>query len=242
MRALLDLVLPQSCAGCGTPGPAVCGGCVVPLLAVPRPAWPEPAPAGLPPPYAVAAYAGVVRDLLLAYKERGVLGLARPLAGALARSVTAGVEAAQVAAPVVLVPVPSSARARRVRGDDVVARLARRAARELTAAGRPVATLGALVHRRAVVDSAGLGAAARAENLAGAFRLRVGARAALAGSVVVLVDDLVTTGATLAECARTLRAAGAVVAAAATVAATRRNHGVVRPGLHNVAAAHYGAR
>jgi predicted amidophosphoribosyltransferase len=79
----------------------------------------------------------------------------------------------------------------------------------------------ALTQGRRVADQAGLGAAARQQNLAGAFRLR----RPISTGAAVLVDDLVTTGSSLAEAARVLREAGIPVLGAATVAATVR----VRP-------------
>jgi predicted amidophosphoribosyltransferase len=237
MRHLLDLVLPTQCAGCGAPGPAACAACIAALDLPARPARPTPAPIGLPTPYAVTAYAATTRAFLLAYKEDGVVALQHPLGRALAASVEAAVHdlAGQRPCggrPLWLVPVPSSRAARRRRGDDVVARLAARAAGVLRAAGHDVAVRSTLVHARAVADSAGLGASARAQNLSGAFRLRRGAASTVAGSPVVLVDDLITTGATLAECATSLRRTGADVVAAATVAATQRNLSIARGGLH----------
>lgn len=226
MRSLLDLVLPSECAGCGAAGPAACRWCAVALHGPGRPAWPTPAPASLPPPYAVADYAGPARAFLLAYKERGVLALQGPLGAALSTAITAALAGAAAGAAgerAWLVPVPSTRAARRRRGDDVVARLARRAAAGLRATGVAVAALPALTHARAVRDSAGLGAAARQANLAGAFRTSRRAGAALRGARVVLVDDLITTGNTLAECAQALRRSGAEVVGAATVAATRRH-------------------
>ncbi|WP_225991356.1 ComF family protein [Actinomadura montaniterrae] len=92
------------------------------------------------------------------------------------------------------------------------------AVRRLRAGGVPVVAVGGLRQCRRVADQAGLGARARRDNLSGA--LEAVGRAALAGRRVVLVDDVITTGASLAEAARALRAAGADVVAAATVAAT----------------------
>lgn len=219
LAALVDLVLPGACTGCGTAGPVLCPGCGLALAGPPRPARPHPAPSGLPPSYAVAAYAGMVRTLLLAYKEEGVVTLGEPLGAALAGAVAAAAGADRLA----LVPVPSTRRARRARGDDVVARLARVAARRLRADGRTATVVTALAHARPVADSARLTAAQRATNLAGAFRLRHRAEVVLGGHTVVVVDDLITTGATLAECSRLLRRCGVEVAAAATVAATQRH-------------------
>lgn len=206
---LLDLVLPRSCAGCGAPGRTLCAACRL-LLASPRAHTPTPAPPGLPRLVAASSYDGPVREVLLAHKERGRLGLARPLGAALAASLLL----LDLPPRVVLVPVPSSRAAVRQRGHDHARRLASAAARRAPGAG--VSTL--LVPARRVADQAGLDAGARAANLSGALR----ARRALAGLPVVVVDDVVTTGATLTEAARALRAVGADVVGAAVVAATTR--------------------
>lgn len=220
MRSLLDLVLPVECVGCGRRGDSACPACLLELLSTPFPCWPRPCPPGLPPPWAVTAYAGRAREFLLAYKEDGVVALRRPLGAALAASVRAVLAAES--GPVAIVPVPSSAAARRRRGHDHVADLARVATVLLRAEGRAVHQVKALRHARRVADSAGLTAAQRAANLAGAFMVRASSRAQLAGAVVVVVDDLVTTGVTLTECADALRTVGADVRAVATVAATSR--------------------
>jgi predicted amidophosphoribosyltransferase len=155
---------------------------------------------------------------------------------------------------IVLVPVPSTPAAVRARGGDHVLRLARAAVGELRRAGWDVRVerlLGAARPRR---DSAGLDAAARQENLAGAFRTRglgptrgaptpgaptpggpvrggpVRGGPTRSGPLrVVLVDDLITTGATLAEAASALRAAGVGPTVAAVVAATARRDRPLRP-------------
>lgn len=221
MKALLDLVLPMHCVGCGARSVAACGRCLTPLLAPPRPAWPRPTPPGLPPPFAVAPYAGSVRAMLLAVKEDGISALQRPLGRALGAA--AGPASARAAGRVCLVPVPSTPAARRRRGEDVVRRMAALAAAELRRAGGDVGMVPALRHVRAVTDSAGLDAKARARNLAAAFAVRPRLLPRLRGSTVVLVDDLITTGATLAECAAALRVAGVPVCGCATVAATQRH-------------------
>jgi predicted amidophosphoribosyltransferase len=171
--------------------------------------------------WVVAGYDGSTRELLLGLKERGAAGLAAPLGDRLAAAVRAAAHPV-AGSVVVVVPVPSQPAAVRRRGDDVVLLMARRAARRLRAEGVEARALPLLVHRRAVVDSAGLSAAQRATNLRGAFALRPGFASALRDDVVVIVDDLVTTGVTLCEAARALCAGGVGVQAAATVAATRR--------------------
>ncbi|MEU6748450.1 phosphoribosyltransferase family protein [Spirillospora sp. NPDC046719] len=126
--------------------------------------------------------------------------------------------AASTTEPIPIVWVPSRRGAARRRGHDPMRQAVAVAVHRLRAGGVPVVALGGLRQCRRVADQAGLGAKARRENLNGA--LEAVARAPLAGRRVVLVDDVVTTGASLAEAARALREAGADVAAAATVAAT----------------------
>jgi ComF family protein len=208
---VLDLLCRRRCAGCLRPGAVICAGCAA-LLDEPAVLHtPTPCPAGLPPAAAVTAYDGPVRSLLLAYKERGRVSLATPLGGALGR-------AAATFGPDVLVPVPSSRAARRSRGYDHVRLLARAATRGRTG---PV-VVPSLVHRRRVGDQAGLDAAARARNLASALTVDPRALAHLAGRRVVVVDDVITSGATLAEAARALRSAGVEPIGVAVVAATLR--------------------
>lgn len=236
--ALLGAVLPVRCAGCARPDVRLCRPCARSLRV---PSGPpdrllvHPRAAGCPPTAAGATYAGPVREVLAAWKERGRHDLLRPLAAALAEAVLAALAALPAAVlagsvpgplpgpvlgPVLLVPVPSARRAVRRRGEDVVAALARAAAARLRARGLDVVAAPVLRLRRRVRDQAGLDAAARSANLAGACGVRRGAR--VAGRLCVVVDDVVTTGASVAEAARALSAAGGRALAAAAVAATPR--------------------
>lgn len=214
---LSDLVLPRDCAGCGAParGAALCERC--------RPAQ---APRqvlghGDLPVVASTAYAGAARAVLLRYKERGRRDLVRVLAELLSRAVATLLDSApgRGGLVAVLVPVPSSRAAGAARGGDHVVRLARRAGPPLG-----LGTARALMLGRAVRDAAGLGAEERAHNICGAMvgrpppgRTRGGERVA-----AVIVDDIATTGATLREAERALRAAGWPVLGGAVVAATGR--------------------
>ena len=190
-------ISPPCCDRCGLPwrtstpllssvfpaGSPVCGAC-----RIEPPGW-DWARIG-------AEYEGVVRDAIHALKFRGQRALARPLAQLigeqwppLARDVAA------------LVPVPLGRPRERARGFNQAALLAERLAPSLGVAVRPRW----LKRLRDTQPQSDLGAAERRANVRGAFE----ARAEVAGRHVVVVDDVLTTGATVAECARALRAAGA---------------------------------
>ncbi|MFI8089905.1 ComF family protein [Streptomyces sp. NPDC086080] len=224
---LTDLVLPAECGGCGRLRTVLCAGCRTALSGgLPGRVRPAPEPAGLPPVHAAARYADEVRAALLAHKERGALALSRPLGAALAGAVRAGLRAARTGVPggpdaashpgpgaggdpVLLVPVPSARRTVRARGHDPARRIAYAAAGELRRAGVPVRVLPALWQRRGVADQSGLGSRQRLANLAGALTVAPGCGRLLSGGRVMLVDDLMTTGASLAEAARAVRTARA---------------------------------
>ena len=179
------------------------------------------------PAFAAARYEGTVRAALLAYKERGRQGLRHELGGALFVAclaaccvVVTGVAGVTGWPPVWLVPVPSRRATVRERGHDVVGGVARVAAAELRRVGVRAAVAPVLRHARAVVDQAGLTAGDRVANLAGALALR--RPTVLRGQAVIVVDDIVTTGATATEAWRVLTTAGAVVAGVAAIAATPR--------------------
>jgi predicted amidophosphoribosyltransferase len=130
--ALLDLVLPRTCAGCRAPGRGLCRACAAELAGHPHVTRPRPCPPGLPLLTAAAPYDGVVRAVLLAHKEHGRTGLARPLGAALAGAVAL----LRPPAGLVLVPVPSARAVVRERGHDHALRLARAAARRPACARR----------------------------------------------------------------------------------------------------------
>jgi predicted amidophosphoribosyltransferase len=195
------------------------------------------------PVIAAGHYRGVVARTVLAYKNAGHTDLARPLAAALggalltARRTLAGGDAG----PLLLVPVPARGGPRRRRGYDplglILAGLRRRGELPsgtrvaavvgypmpgvgVRAAGRPAAEL----LRRAADGrrggQKGLGSRGRQARVAGTMVVRRRYRTRLEGVRCLVVDDVLTTGATVAEVVRALRAEGAVVAGAVVIAAT----------------------
>lgn len=230
--ALADLVLPASCAGCGADRvplrSGACAPCVAELEALtPFATEPEPPPYGMPPCTALGAYGGVLRSALLAYKEKGRHRLAGPLgallAGAIAAAAVRGGGGRRV--PVTVMPVPSTAKAIRERHGDHMARLATHAVRRLRASGWQ-ADVTPMLRALPRPDSASLDAAGRAAAAENSLRIRrsrirVPARAQRIGGTLIVVDDIVTTGATLAVVSTRLEEANMQVNGAAVLAATR---------------------
>jgi ComF family protein len=217
MAALLDVLLPPTCPGCGVEGEVLCRRCCGPLER--RLDEPPGAPLGLPIALPdgllqlewCAAFTGPVRAALHALKYDGEQRLARPLGAALAaRWRRAGVGGE------LLVPVPLHPDRRRERGFNQAALLA-------LATGHPLSlpVVEGLARAHATDAQFGLGRHARSQNVGRAFGVTAAGRAAIAGRWVVLVDDVVTTGATLAACAEALTAAGAAAVSGLTVARER---------------------
>jgi predicted amidophosphoribosyltransferase len=165
------------------------------------------------PVFALGRYAGARRQSIVALKDRGRPDLSAPLARALALGVHRLLSWGLLDLPLTIVPAPTRRSAARRRGGDPVARVA-----TLATVGHPhIVVVRALRMRALTRDSAGLGGAARERNIAG--RVLLTGRRLPASAEVLLVDDVVTTGATASESVRILRTAGARVSAVLAVAA-----------------------
>jgi ComF family protein len=202
---LLDLLLPPACAGCARYGVTLCGSCVAGLRPPTTPAdrflAPDPGVVvGDALELAVAAFAheGTLRRALAGLKYGSAARVAVPLAE---RAAPRFGDLAAVAGAAVLVPVPIHPHRLRERGYNQASLLASGLSR---ASGLPTADL--LVRRRATTRQHRLDRAARLRNLRDAFAVRPDARAP---PVVILVDDILTTAATLEACAAVLSVAGA---------------------------------
>jgi predicted amidophosphoribosyltransferase len=218
------------------PSSAWCPGCEAGVLACLWPGGarrvrPRPCPEALPPVHAAARYEPPLSHLVAAYKDEGRRDAGVLLGPLLGVAVDAAVSASPSArrrleggnGPVLVVPVPTSRAARRRRGDAPLDGLARGAL-----AGRDrrhLLVADALAVRRRVADQAGLGARERAVNLEHSMVVRPRWAPVLARAQCVVVDDVLTTGATLVEAARALRAAGCADVVGATVCATQRRAG-----------------
>lgn len=213
-----DLVLGRGCSLCEEIGPPVCDRCLTAL----RGQLCTVATFG-PALVAAGHYSGPLRRLVLDYKEEGHRGLSRPLGMLLGEAVGSLLPPTGSRAGT-LVPVPGHRRPRR--GFDALSGVVRQARDDLRARGWTVDVAAVLRADRDYAPAKSLGRADRRLMLAGAFRIVPGAvaehRAHLSDRPVILVDDIVTTGATLTEGLRALRTAGISVHGIAVIAVAGR--------------------
>lgn len=224
MRELARLVVPVACP-CGVPDVVWCAACARTLAGAPlrveagAPRLDRVDGAAPLPVWGLAPYAGPLRDVVVHWKDRGRADLDHllaPAAGRLGSTVALALPPGRV----LVVPVPSSGAARRARGREPVRVLARAATAGLRSEGADARLAGVLRRSGPARDQVGLGSRARGRNLAAAVRVSRPGRARLAGAWCLLVDDVLTTGATLAASETALERAGGRVLGAIVLAAT----------------------
>lgn len=204
MLDALAVLMPVECVGCGAPDRSVCSACRAMLAADLR----QHALADGTPVLSALDYSGVARAAILAFKEQGRTDATRALSAPLRQALCAALESCGTPATE-LVCVPTSRSSYRRRGYDPVRLLVRRAG---------FRTSGLLRHSRRTEHQKALDRESRGENVVGSLAARV----QLTGREVIVVDDVMTTGATLTEAVRAIREAGGRVALAVTLAHTAR--------------------
>lgn len=235
-RDLTALLLPVACPGCGAQDLVICTECLA-LFA--RGAYRTEAtasklnrtdPAPVLPVWSLAAYAATARQVVLAWKNHQRADLSPFLATLLAIAASEVVQGVRAAAAahgpaasfprVLVVPMPSSAaNQRRRRGHQPVLELATGVVAGLEATGQRAAVADVLMQRRGVRDQVGLSRRQRQQNLQHGLALK--RRAVIEpNSVILLVDDILTTGSTIAAAEQILTRIGAVPVGAVTLAAT----------------------
>jgi predicted amidophosphoribosyltransferase len=207
---MLDLVLPRQCGGCGVASTPWCPTCEQELAV--RPDEPHVVTPRLDPGVPVLSlgrYAGARRRAIVAVKEHGRTDLLEPLGAAVCDAMANLLTWGVLDTPVTVVPAPTRRTSARRRGGDPVTRFAEAAAAHLPGVG----VAPALRLRPFTRDSVGLSSAARQRNITGRVRLT-----RPVDGPVVLLDDVITTGATATESVRVLQTHGADVVAVVAVA------------------------
>lgn len=209
LSSINELLFPQRCISCKVLGQALCSDCLSEWRFEKRFQILKDHNSNKLPVFSSVNYSDVTRSIILASKESSIKDADRLIAQALNFSLT---NFLQCNFATHLVPIPSRAQATRSRGRDFLDEITQGAAREFN-----LNSAALLRHSRKVRDQSGLSLSARRNNLAGAFVLDTRREWPIKAELL-LIDDLVTTGATLLEAARALRYAGFEVKGAVTAA------------------------
>lgn len=203
MFGLGELLFPRECAGCRVAGQLLCAACREHLRSAPHPVV-RPRDLGFPV-FALGPYSDVRRNIIIAMKERGHQEIRHVMGEVFAAGLAHLQARGALPYSFALVPAPTRARSARLRGGDPVTAMALTAAKRL-----PGVEVGRYVESsRIAQDQSDLSAGGRWLNMDNAVKIRAGA--VIAHRDIVLMDDVVTTGATLAATGRKLQAEGVKV-------------------------------
>jgi len=198
---LLNFVLPSRCASCDRPGSDLCDQCHSEISIELHEFQIHELPG-----FAVTKYTPLISNILIAFKEKGQFALSKTLAGLFSEIISL---LPKFESPVYLVPAPSSPENLARRGFQPALLLATEIAKKYP----EFRVMNSLVFSRKVRDQVGLSGSQRLANLDSSMKLNQ----SVTGRVCYLVDDVVTTGATATQAARTLLLGGAQVAGILTL-------------------------
>lgn len=218
IRPVVDLIYPPRCPACGAAIASQEGLCIDCWSTIEIPSQSEMSDAAVPV-FAATCYNDTSRKLVLAYKHGGRIALARLFAQLIAARMQVA-DAGAGAAPPLLVPVPLHRWRLWQRGFNQAALLAH----ELARLGKGEAVVDALIRHRRTPSLGGLGRAERERVLTGAIRLNPARAALLSGRAVVLIDDVLTSGATSRACIAAITAARPAAISVACFARVEHGH------------------
>lgn len=221
---LTGLLLPRGCAGCDRPDALLCPDCARLLT---RPVFSEAPSYALGQALACGAYRGPVRRAILAWKDHDDRALDRPLGHAISLLTgrllaggrfRAGLPSGTNGTPILVVPAPSTPRSLRRRGRAHLNPVVAAVARTLMDAGFPSVSTPVLTMHDIRGKSVGAGGRSeRASRVSG--RIVVRDASSVVGHPILVIDDIVTTGSTIRQCARALTLAGGIPLTCLTLAA-----------------------
>ena len=209
-RELSELIFPDRCISCGALGISICSQCRTGWNLHSYLSYVGKNPQGLLTVTSSIIYSPVAQKVILAAKESHIKRADDLVSEAIAHSVRKVLHSHRVDA---FIPIPSRNSAVRLRGREFVEEMVQQSSHEFRIPSKPI-----LLHRKRVRDQSSLDQNDRWNNLEGAFVVE---EKEFLGKRVLLIDDLVTTGATLSEAHRALKYAGIEVVGAVTAAVAR---------------------